>query len=473
MKRLLLIIIILIGITKTKAQTYVSGGIYSNTTWTKAASPYIVTDHVVVFPDVTLTIEPGVMIKFDSSKYLEVRHAKINAVGLASDPIIFTSNSTSPKPISWRGIHITNNVADTTRFSYCNFQFALYALTKSDSSYITGKLIVKNCNFSEIGEIGLSSDGTCILDSSTFKNCKNGFSNEGRTLIANNCTFKKCTIGIKSYGSSYNSRIKNCIIDSNKTGIQNLHGTVDSTLITNNENGFYNQQGHIIIKNCTITNNSIYGIYSGYGDSILNCDISNNGIGIAASMSFVSKNQITYNKKGILIVRYNYYATNMFVVCNKICNNLDYEISSEQLPVTTLNYPNNYWCTPDSASTRPKILDGYKDVKLPIINYMPLDTLNCYGPVVTRIKENKTNETINIKLYPNPFSQTATLEFENPQNKSHQLNVFNTIGQLVLSIENIKSNQVLIERKELQSGLYFYQLRNEEGVIGTGKMMIE
>ena len=473
MKRLVLIIIILIGITKAKAQTYVSGGIYSNTTWTKAASPYIVTDHVVVFPDVILTIEPGVMIKFDSSKYLEIRHAKIIAQGLSSDPITFTSNTAMPKPKSWYGVKITNNVIDTQKFSFCNFNYASNALSKADSAYFNGKLIVKNCNFSDIGYSGLSSNGICLVDSSTFRNCDIGAECDNGDFFINHCQFTKCKIAHKGGGSFSNSYTKNCILDSNITAFEKYGGVVDSTIITNNEKGVYNEFGHIKIKNCTISNNSIYGIYSGYGDSILNCILSNNGIGLATGMSFVSRNQITNNKKGILIIRYNYQATKMFIVCNKICNNFDYDISSEPLTVTTLNYPNNYWCTPDSASTRSKILDGYKDVKLPIINFMPLDTLNCYGPVVTRIIESKTNETINIKLYPNPFTSTATLAFDNPQTKAHHLSIFNTLGQSVLSIENIKNNNIQIDRKGLQSGMYYYRLSNTEGIVGSGKMLIE
>jgi len=43
-----------------KSQTTVSGGIYSNTTWTLANSPYVITGNIVVFPAATLTIEPGV-----------------------------------------------------------------------------------------------------------------------------------------------------------------------------------------------------------------------------------------------------------------------------------------------------------------------------------------------------------------------------------------------------------------------------
>src|SRR5256885_12199437 len=78
------------------AQTNVSGGIYTNTTWTLANSPYIVVDTIVVFPGVTLTIEPGVTVKFADGKYLEVRQGSLIAAGTATDSITITSNSFSP-----------------------------------------------------------------------------------------------------------------------------------------------------------------------------------------------------------------------------------------------------------------------------------------------------------------------------------------------------------------------------------------
>src|SRR5438105_3566521 len=64
-----------------KSQTNVSGGIYTNTTWTLANSPYIIIDTVVVFPGVTLTIEPGIVVKFANNKRLEIRQASLIAVG--------------------------------------------------------------------------------------------------------------------------------------------------------------------------------------------------------------------------------------------------------------------------------------------------------------------------------------------------------------------------------------------------------
>src|SRR3990172_352821 len=81
MKKLLLISAAVLTLTVAHGQTNVSGGIFSNTTWTKVNSPYIVIDTVVVFPGVTLTIQPGVTVKFANNKRIEIRQAKIIAVG--------------------------------------------------------------------------------------------------------------------------------------------------------------------------------------------------------------------------------------------------------------------------------------------------------------------------------------------------------------------------------------------------------
>src|ERR1051325_9880122 len=112
MKKLLLLFLIVIASTAKQsfAQTNVSGGIYSNTTWTLANSPYIVVDTVVVFPGVTLTIQPGVVVKFDSTKYLEVR-GNLVATGTITDSITFTSNTSSPGRGSWSKIYLNNGIS--------------------------------------------------------------------------------------------------------------------------------------------------------------------------------------------------------------------------------------------------------------------------------------------------------------------------------------------------------------------------
>ena len=76
--------------------TYVSGIISSDTTWTEANSPYIVTGNVLVNQNINLIIKPGVTVKFDADKYLQV-DGTLYAVATESQMILFTSNKTSPK----------------------------------------------------------------------------------------------------------------------------------------------------------------------------------------------------------------------------------------------------------------------------------------------------------------------------------------------------------------------------------------
>src|SRR6478609_5163556 len=101
MKKLLFIMVFSILLTVASGQTYVGGGIYTNTTWTLVNSPYVVTDTVVVFPGVTLTIEPGVVVKFDDHINIEIRNATLIAEGNSTDSIIFTSNSLIPTVGIW------------------------------------------------------------------------------------------------------------------------------------------------------------------------------------------------------------------------------------------------------------------------------------------------------------------------------------------------------------------------------------
>jgi hypothetical protein len=439
----------------------VSGGIYSSTTWTKAASPYIVTDNVVVFPGAKLTIEPGVTVKFDSLKYLEIRSGQLIAQGISTDRIVFTSNLAVLKKNSWIGIRLNTVSTDTTILSFCNFQYGIEALE------VKSPTMINNCQFS-FNSTSIYLLNSVTIDSSTFKNDNYAINNLGiKPITINHCTFSKCSIAINNL---YSSLILNSLIDSNITGIKDNAGIIKKCQISNNENGIFNQYDHSNISECVINNNSKYGILNAYFDTIVNNKISNNGIGIILGNGYLTKNQIENNKIGITLTSMglSFDSSKTKILCNKICSNKDYDFKLEI--AKTVHFAKNYFCTPDSASTRPRIYDGYIDVKYGIVNFMPLDTI-CYKTL--GIKENKVTKHTTTQLYPNPFTQTATLAFENPQNRTHQLRVFNTIGQLVLGIENIKGNKVLVERKELQSGLYFYQLRNEDGVIGSGKMMIE
>ena len=91
--------------------TDVSGVISSNTTWTKANSPFSVTGNVLVNSGVTLTIEAGVTVNFSGAYYLQVE-GTLSAIGTAADSIIFTGSG-------WKGIDL-KTAGSTIKYSRIN-----------------------------------------------------------------------------------------------------------------------------------------------------------------------------------------------------------------------------------------------------------------------------------------------------------------------------------------------------------------
>ncbi|OHA25994.1 MAG: hypothetical protein A3D52_01245 [Candidatus Taylorbacteria bacterium RIFCSPHIGHO2_02_FULL_44_36] len=73
------------------AATFVDYHITADLTWTLAGSPYVIDSlWLQVYPGATLTIEPGVIVKFGDSSYMHV-YGKLNAVGTPENKIYFTS----------------------------------------------------------------------------------------------------------------------------------------------------------------------------------------------------------------------------------------------------------------------------------------------------------------------------------------------------------------------------------------------
>ena len=176
------------------SQTSVSGGIYQNTTWTTAGSPYIVTGSIVVFPGNTLTIQPGVEIKIDNQVnnniYIETR-GTINCVGTDLLPIkIYTIYDTTSTE-GWQGFVCTSSqggVLNADRFHISNaFNPFAYETPLNNYQYT-------NCKFSHCFQAITVANSVELI----------------------NCQFIDNEVGV--YGWSYFT-IQNCFFKDNTTSI--------------------------------------------------------------------------------------------------------------------------------------------------------------------------------------------------------------------------------------------------------------
>lgn len=85
------------------SNVFVNGNITANTTWA-TGKVYVLSGRITVTTGATLTIQPGVIVKGEvgtganASALVIARGAKINAVGTATQPIIFTSVADEIKP---------------------------------------------------------------------------------------------------------------------------------------------------------------------------------------------------------------------------------------------------------------------------------------------------------------------------------------------------------------------------------------
>ena len=90
-------------------------------TWLKANNPYTVTGDIEVPKGKTLSIEPGVVVKFAGHfKFTVGYRATLSAVGTEEENIVFTATNTDE---GWFGLRFINS-GDEDKLEYCNLEYS-------------------------------------------------------------------------------------------------------------------------------------------------------------------------------------------------------------------------------------------------------------------------------------------------------------------------------------------------------------
>ncbi len=100
--------------------TFVSGTLAADTTWNASGSPYIVIDDVIVPAGVTLTVDPGVQVRFSTAPAapLSIRvFGRLLSVGRPDLHTLFTSDALLPDRGDWMSVVLDGSVGSVIEYT--------------------------------------------------------------------------------------------------------------------------------------------------------------------------------------------------------------------------------------------------------------------------------------------------------------------------------------------------------------------
>ena len=344
--------------------TYVSGNITTDTTWTKANSPYIVTGTVQIFSGVTLTIEPGVTAKFDDETGLTVG-GQLIAIGTDSERIIFTSSKSSPSPEdrNWSGIKFIDSSIDAQFdengtylnggiIKYCVIEYAYDAGIEinSASPYISFNKIQYNTGSDGAG-ISLKSSLSVIENNEISYNRLGGAIycyKSSPTILGNIMSGNTGSAAVINLDSCSNTTVKNNnIVDNPRTWYQG-HPTSEN-------DGIFTYYSSAKIEGNIISNNGASNIFISPGSNI------------TALWNELYSPELSIN----VFIGTIYPVTTSFHYNNITTTGNNYLFYLSGCP-TDIDASYNWWGTTDVVTIDNEIWDYYDDITLGKVLYSPI-----------------------------------------------------------------------------------------------------
>jgi RHS repeat-associated protein len=227
-------------------QTVRSGTLSANETWL-GSYLYHVTGDVVVPSGVTLTIEPGAIIKFDVVKGITVQSGgRLVANGTIAEPIYFTSikddsvggdtngdgNTTSPSAGDWQWLYINGGQASFNHAvinygggnSYGSWNGTGVILTSGSAAVTVANSVIRQSFYDGI----LAWGGTVEVTNTVLTGIDRAVcAHPGSPVKVTNCTLDGNRIGLLVHGGTMDV-VNTIVANSSSAGIQYDYGTLNS-----------------------------------------------------------------------------------------------------------------------------------------------------------------------------------------------------------------------------------------------------
>ncbi|MEI8048562.1 MAG: right-handed parallel beta-helix repeat-containing protein [Bacteroidota bacterium] len=292
---------VFIFFSPAQGQVYVGGELMMDANYTPENNPYIVTQDLIVRKNVTLTLQPGVVMLFEYGTSI-ISNGTLIAKGLPGQKINFLPKNPLSLPGQWSGIVFNN--AQT--------------VLSSDSSYVSGSILSEVLISKASYSVSLANSTSMLIEKSTFVSS---------------------AFGIYITGSGYNT-IRQCYFDECDFGIYIANGFKNPGQKIYS-NYFYNSADVGIFINSD-------AMYSNH-NFIQNNDIRSSGIGlhignytnIGAGYNMISGNIFIDNKEAVKLFQQANTISNNYFILNRNgleCWQSDKNIISQNLFSRNLMY---------------------------------------------------------------------------------------------------------------------------------------
>ncbi|MEM7368518.1 MAG: PQQ-dependent sugar dehydrogenase [Bacteroidota bacterium] len=144
-------------------------------------------------------------------------------------------------------------------------------------------------------------------------------------------------------------------------------------------------------------------------------------------------------------------------------------------------HTNNFWTLHDSMgqwvlSTQGKLISGTNKVStFGEDKDGELYVANLKSGEIFRIIETTTSidpgVDLDVEVFPHPWKDILQVQFSRPLLESFTLRVWNANGQLVLSRKDAGTDQLILNREGLPTGIYVLEVMSEEGILYRQKLL--